>query len=105
MKAGDLKQSIVFQDIKYNKDNFGSTTTEVIDVISTRCSVRKDKASREEINNEIVHTATLIFIVRIYHDINEKMIILHKNKKYRIISIFTDEHKQQHEITAELINE
>ena len=105
MKAGDLKHIIVFQTLVSEKSNFGSTTEYYTDTITTRCAARKDKADRELINSEIFHSSTLIFHIRFYHKIDESMRIVYKDKKYRIISIFTDDLKQQHEIKAELINE
>ena len=56
-------------------------------------------------NNEIVFAYEVIFTVRIYLQITERMRIIWEGRKYRILSIELSKQIQKLTIRAELINE
>ena len=47
----------------------------------------------------------MVFTIRIYHKVDERMRIIWEGKKYRILSIEEDRTLQQLTIKTELINE
>jgi len=44
-------------------------------------------------NNEVIWSYQVNFTIRVYHQVNEKMRIIWKGKKYRILSIEEDKDK------------
>lgn len=105
MRSGNLRESIIIQQPVNIQDDFGGISSVWKDVISTRSQVIYNSGSRNNQNNEIFHTYTITFIIRLYHHINENMRIIHNNKKYRILSINKELQKQSITIITELINE
>ena len=105
MRAGELRESITIKEPVVIKDSYGGNVTEWRDVISTRAKVKHDSGSRENQNNEIFHTAIVSFTIRLYHRLNESMIIIWNGRKYRILSIINELYKQSITIKTELINE
>ena len=105
MNAGSLKFPILIQQLVNVKNGYGATDIEYADYLNTKCNIKNDGGNREIQNNEIFHSSTVTFYVRNYHIINETMRIIIKGKKYRIISICTDDFKMMTEIKSELINE
>lgn len=105
MLAGLLRNPITIQEPVTIKDSYGANTIEWRDVISTRAQVTYNNGDRQSLNNEIVHTYTITFTIRMYHRINEQMRILWDNKKYRILSINKELYKQSVTIIAEVVNE
>lgn len=105
MQAGLLRNPITIQEPVTLKDTYGANTTEWKDVISTRAQVTYNNGNRQNLNNEIVHTYTITFTIRLYHRINEQMRILWDGKKYRVLSINKELYKQSVTIITELINE
>lgn len=105
MQAGLLREPITVQEPVTIKDNYGANTTDWKDVISTRAQVTYNNGNRQNQNNEIVHTYTITFTIRLYHRVDELMRIIWNGKKYRILSINKELYKQSVTITTELINE
>ena len=71
----------------------------------TRAKVTYSSGNRANENNEIVFAYEVIFTVRIYHQITERMRIIWEGRKYRILSIEENKELQQLTIKTELINE
>ena len=105
MRAGILTEPITIQELVTVKDDFGANTTEYRDVISTRAQVVFNTGTRETQNNEIVNTYQRTFNIRLYHKVDERMIILWHGERYRILSIQKELYKQQTSIITEKINE
>ena len=74
-------------------------------LIDTRAFVNYTSGNRMTANNEVVWSHQVNFTIRVYHQVNEKMRIIWKGKKYRILSIEEDKDKQKLTIRTELINE
>lgn len=105
MRAGLLTEEISFTEAIITKNAYGASETEWNTVFTTRAKVIYQSGSRAVENNEIVNIYLLSFIIRIYHQINEKMIIIYNSNKYRILSIEKNKITQSLTINAELINE
>lgn len=105
MKAGDLKNQIAIQKLEKSKNGYGGDVTDYVDYLITRCFVKNNSGNREIQNDEIFHSSTITFFIRNYHEIDETMRLIFKNKKYRILSLFVDDAKMLTEIKCELINE
>jgi len=56
-------------------------------IINTRAKVSYSSGNRANENNEIVFAYEVLFTMRIYHQISERMRIIWKNREYRILSI------------------
>lgn len=107
MQAGLLKHSILFQKPEFIKDEFGSNSLIWKDFKKTRCSAKiNETGGKTNENNEIIYAYSVRFSIRYFHnDIDEKMRIIWKNRKYKIIGIFPDQDIQRIVIDAELIND
>lgn len=106
MQAGTLNQQIRVENPVYNKNAYGSDSIRwETQIAKTRAAVTFNNGNRANENNEIIFTYQVTFTVRIYHQIDERMRIIWKNKKYRILSIEYNQKKQQQIIRTELINE
>ena len=107
MQAGLLRHTILFQKPEFIKDEFGSNSLVWNDFKTTRASAKINEAGgRTNENNEIIYAYSVRFSIRYFHeDIDEKMRIIWKNRKYRIIGIFPDHEIQRIVIDTELINE
>ena len=105
MRAGLLTEPITIQELVTVKDEYGANKTEYKDIISTRAQITYNTGNRENQNNEILNTYQKTFTIRLYHKVNEKMIILWKGEKYRILGINKELYKQSISITTERINE
>ncbi len=105
MRAGLLTEQITIENTTTNKDDFGSTVKVWQPVIKTRCNIKFNSGNRQIENKEIINSYSLTFTIRLYHNINEDMRIVWNGKKYRILSIFPDKHKQSIDIIGDLINE
>ena len=105
IRAGLLTEHILIERITYIKNIFGANEKKWIRHINTRSIVKFNNGNRKIENNEIVNSYSLTFTLRFYHNITEDMRIVWNGKKYRILSIFPDKHKQSIEIIGDLINE
>lgn len=105
MRAGLLRDTVTFKEPVSVKNEYGADSIRWDDVISTRAQVSYNSGQRQNQNNEIVHSYTITFTIRYYHKINERMVILWKGNKYRILSINRELYKQSITIISELINE
>lgn len=106
MRAGLLKEVISVDKPIVAADDFGANKIEWINHIKrTRAKVTYSSGNRANENNEIIFAYNVVFTVRIYHQINERMMIIWKSRKYRILSIEEDKEQQQLIINTELINE
>lgn len=106
MRAGLLTEIIKVEQPIIVTDDFGANKLEWKPFInSTRAKVSYSSGNRANENNEIVFAYEVLFTVRIYHQINERMRIIWKNRKYRILSIELNKEQQHQIIKTELINE
>lgn len=106
MRAGRLTEVISVEKPVQRQNEYGATALEWESFISkTKAEVTYSNGNRRNENNEIIFAYEVIFTVRIYHQINERMRIIWKNKKYRILSIQENKELQSLTIKTELINE
>ena len=108
MQAGILNELIkVEQPVVSRNDEYSTKTlTEWKTFIGqTRANVTYTSGNRVNENNEIIFAYEVVFKVRIYHQIDERMRIIWKDKKYRILSIESNKKLQMLTIKAELIND
>lgn len=105
MNAGRLNEIITIQRTTVSKDEYGANKIQWNDVITTRADVQFESGSRTTENNEIIHTYSKVFTIRVYHQVDEKDRILWNGKYYRILSIEKDKDRQNLTIRTELINE
>ncbi len=91
MRAGLLTEVISVEKPIIGSNEYGATPTQWETFIGkTKANVTYTSGNRLIENNEIFFAYEVIFTVRIYHQINEQMRIIWKNKKYRILSIEED---------------
>ena len=102
MRAGLLLESIKIQKPTVAVDGYDVKWN---DYIETRANVTYQSGNRVNDNNEVTFAYQVSFTVRLYHDIDERMRIIYRNKKYRILSIELSKQIQKLTIRAELINE
>lgn len=105
MRAGLLTEVVTVEQPITITDDFGANKTGWNPIINTRAKVSYSSGNRANENNEIVFTYEVLFTMRIYHQINERMRIIWKNRKYRILSIERNKEQQHQIIKTELINE
>lgn len=106
MRAGRLTEVISVEKPVQRQNEYGATALEWESFISkTKAEVTYSNGNRRNENNEIIFAYEVVFTVRIYHQINERMRIIWKNKKYRILSIQENKELQSLTIKTELINE
>lgn len=106
MRAGRLTEIISVEKPTQWSNEYGATSIQWENFIGkTRAEVTYSNGNRRNENNEIIFAYEVTFTVRIYHQINERMRIIWKNKKYRILSIEENKELQSLTIKTELINE
>lgn len=106
MRAGLLTEVIKVEKPVTTIDEFGASYTRWETFIGkTKAQVTYTTGNRLNENNEIIFAYEVVFTVRIYHQIDERMRIIWKNKKYRILSLEENKALQSLTIKAELINE
>ena len=106
MRAGQLSSVIQVEKPEVVSDDFGANSLQWVNHIpKTRAKVTYSSGSRANENNEIIFVYEVIFTVRIYRSITERMRILWEGRKYRILSMEEDKERQQKIIKTELINE
>lgn len=106
MRAGLLTEVVTVEQPIIVTDDFGAN--QIVwkpMIINTRAKVSYSSGNRANENNEIVFAYEVLFTMRIYHQINERMRIIWKNRKYRILSIERNKEQQHQIIKTELINE
>lgn len=106
MEGGLLKYEIMFQRQFISLDEYGHEVITYRDAFPTRANVKWNSGDRIISNEEIFYDNSLTFTVRSYCPVEETMIILFKDKKYRIITINPElDMYNRKEIIAQLINE
>ena len=106
MRAGLLNNIISVEKPEVISDEYGANSLKWVQHIpKTRAKVTYGRGSRTNENNEITFAYEVIFTIRIYHKVDERMRIQWEGKKYRILSIQEDRTLQQLTIKTELINE
>ena len=105
MQAGILTEVITIQQPVVNQNGYGANNVEWNNYITTKASINYNNGNRVNDNNEITFAYQVSFIIRVYHQINERMRIIWQGQKYRILSIEKDKQKQKITIRTELINE
>ena len=106
MRAGLLTEVISVEKPVTITNEFGANSIKWETFIGkTKAQVTYSSGNRLNENNEIIFAYEVVFTVRIYHQINERMRIIWKNKKYRILSLEENRQLQTLTIKTELINE
>ena len=106
MRAGLLNSVISVEKPEVVSDEFGANSLQWVNLIpKTRAKVTYSSGNRTNENNEIIFSYEVIFTVRFYHPITERMRIIWEGQKYRILSIEKDKAQRQLIIKTELINE
>nr|WP_320038858.1 phage head closure protein [uncultured Bacteroides sp.] len=105
MQAGLLKYLIEIQKVNTNKDIYGAESESWVTNVNCKADIKFNSGNKVVQNSEVVITNQLTFVIRYYVDINESMRIIYDKKKYRIISIDSDNRLMKKTIIAELINE
>lgn len=105
MIAGKLTETITIVKSITVKDNYGATSTNWVDSITTRASVKQNSGSKSVINNEIFTSYTVEFGIRYYHTVNEFDRIKWRGNTYVIESIVPDRLKNHTTIITSLLNE
>lgn len=106
MESGLLKDKITFQKMIVTVDQYGHEKISHVNAFQTRANVKWNGGERVISNEEIVYDNTLTFQIRRYCPVIETMIILYKNKKYRIITVNREDRlNDKIEIIAEEINQ
>ena len=103
--AGQFNEKIEVWKLDRVPNGFGETVVVETHVRDTRAKVTHLSGSRTIRNEEIMYPYSKQFIVRIFEDIDEDMLIVWKGKKYRILSIDTDRERQWKNILTEIVNE
>ena len=105
MRAGLLRYMITIQRPVSTKTESGATSVTWTDVLTTRARVEHTSGSFITQNDELFHSYSKTFTIRVYHDIQDTDRISFDGKLYRILSIDKDIFEQQTIINTELINE
>lgn len=106
MRAGLLQEVIKVEEPVTTTNEYGANYIQWKTFIGrTKAQVTYSSGNRANENNEIIFAYEVVFTVRIYHRINERMRIIWKNKKYRILSIEENRQLQTLTVKTELINE
>lgn len=87
MRAGLLNRIISIEQPSVGREEYGATTRNWEHLCKTRSKVTYSSGSRLNENNEIVFAYEVIFTIRIYHKVNERMRIKYNGRYYRILSI------------------
>lgn len=105
MRAGNLKERITIQEAVSITDQYGGSSIQLRDKITTKAAVFVAKKDREIINYAEFYPSIITVHVRIYHKINNTDVIVWEGNKYNILSVFKDKTRQLIEIKADLIRE
>lgn len=105
MRAGVFNEPITIQKNDFKRTESGSLSNNWIDHIHTRASLAFTKGDRKNSADEIVNYRYAEFRIRLHHQIDPKMRIVHHGLKYGIISAFPDRKTQAWIIHTEQINE
>lgn len=105
IRAGLLRDIVTFQAPVITRDAFGEQSTQWVDHLTTRARVIFNGGTKAERNNEVYNSFNVTFVVRCYHDINDKMHIVYKGRKYNIESLNEDTQAQQTTLVCTVINE
>lgn len=105
MRAGLLKETITLNKPVITTNTFNEQVINWVVDTTTRARVTFNNGARKDVNNEIINTYAVTFIIRLYHNVTEDMQIGWNGKKYKIDSINPETDKQQITIIGELINE
>ena len=106
MRAGLLNEVIKVEQPVTTTNEYGANYIQWETFIGrTKAQVTYSSGNRLNENNEIIFAYEVVFTVRIYHQIDERMRIIWKNRKYRILSIEENRKLQSLTIKGGLINE
>ena len=106
MRAGLLNEIIQVEQPVTTPNEYGANYIQWKTFIGrTKAQVTYTSGNRANENNEIIFAYEVVFTMRIYHQIDERMRIIWKNKKYRILSIEENRQLQTLTVKTELINE
>lgn len=105
MRSGNYREKIKILVPELTINDFGEKVQDYKLLFETRANVNYNSGSRYVVNDEVFNDYTKTFTVRIYHTINEKMLILWDEKRWRITSIDKNKINQELIIQTELFNE
>lgn len=105
MRAGLLTEIITIKRRVTTTNESGQKEHKYVNLRTTRARVLYSSGNRNIENKDIIWDYNYKFEVWDYVDINEKDIIEHDSKEYRIKSINHDKKQQKKIITTELITE
>lgn len=104
MQAGNLNEVVTIVEPNEVQNEFGELVESDKVVCTTRANKRYFQGYRSTENEELVNNYQITFTVRSYHHLNEKMFVIHKQNRYRIVSI-DDTNKDKTILNCELVNE
>lgn len=104
MQAGKLTETITIVEPSEIQNEFGELVTSYTTVVNTRAAKKYSQGYRTTDNDELFNNYQITFTIRSYHNLNEKMVVIHKDNRYRIVSI-DDTNKDKIILNCELINE
>lgn len=105
MQAGLLREIVRFQEVQTKRDELGGFSDKWVDALTKRAEVKFASGSRKLVNGETYNPLAITCKIRYCRDVHEKMILIHEERSYKIISINRDRKQQSTIIQAELINE
>ena len=105
MQAGLLNEIVRFQETRTIRDDMGGFSDDWIDVLSKRAEVKFASGSRKLENGEVYNPFSITCKIRYCKNVHEKMILIHEDRRYKILTINKDRKQQCTIIQAELINE
>lgn len=105
MRGGVLNEVVDILKPQLVKDEYGSEVTEYVLKIHTRAKVEYQGGKKTTENDEVLIPFSKTFKLRIYHEIDDFDQIQFQGKRYRILSIDKDRHRQEQTITTEVIND
>lgn len=105
MKAGNLREKIEIYKPVAEKTEFGNQKITYTLHYTTRCMVHHNSGNKEEVNGEIFHSTSKMFVVRYYVNVRENMRIKYEDKFYSIDSIIPNKYYNNLEIYCNLVND
>ena len=105
MRAGLLSELITIKRRVTKVNDSGQKEHKYVNLKTTRARVIYSSGNRNIENKDILWDYQFKFEIWDYVDVNEKDIIEHDSKEYRIKSINHDKKQQKKIITTELITE
>ena len=103
--AGQLTEYLSFYHIQETQSSSGFKKTEEVLLCRVKAYRMKDKGKYEIDAEELFHTNTLNFKLRLRREIDETCTVEYNDRRYRIVSLQKWYREGDMTITMELINE